>query len=72
MSLQIEQIAAIQDPFARLAAVTRRLAESGQEVAELSLLRRRLVQDLHAQGYSHAEIAAAAGLSRGRIHQILH
>lgn len=72
MTSEAERIAAIADPFARLAAVTRRLAESGREVAELSQLRRVLVHDLHAQGLSHADIAAAAGLSRGRIHQILH
>jgi hypothetical protein len=31
-----------------------------------------VVQDLHAQGLSYAQIAAKAGLSRGRIHQIRH
>lgn len=43
-----------------------------QEVAELARLRRTVVQDLHAQGLSYAQIAEAAGLSRGRIHQIRH
>jgi hypothetical protein len=41
-------------------------------VTELARLRRRLIQDLHAQGMSYAQIAQAAGLSRGRIHQIRH
>jgi DNA-directed RNA polymerase specialized sigma24 family protein len=72
MTSETERIAAIEDPFARLAAVTQRLAECGQEIAELSQLRRILIHQLHAQGFSHADIAAAAGLSRGRIHQILH
>ncbi len=71
MASDIEQLAAIPDPFARLAAVTQRLAESGQEISELSQLRRELVVQLHAKGYSHAKIAEAAGLSRGRIFQIL-
>jgi hypothetical protein len=50
MAGEIERITAIQDPFARLAAVTRRLAESGQEVAELSKVRREVVEMLHRQG----------------------
>ena len=71
MASDIEQYAAIPDPFERLAAVTRRLAQVGEEINELSRLRRDLVVDLHEQGYSHARIADAAGLSRGRIFQIL-
>jgi DNA-directed RNA polymerase specialized sigma24 family protein len=67
----LERYAAIPDPFQRLAAVTRRLAETGSEINDLSRLRRDLVVDLHDQGYSHAQIAEAAGLSRGRIFQIL-
>jgi DNA-directed RNA polymerase specialized sigma24 family protein len=69
---EAERIAAIADPCARLAAVTQRLAECGAEITELSKLRRDVVDALHQEGYSHARIAAAAGLSRGRIHQILH
>lgn len=68
---EIERIKAIQDPFTRLRAATSRLAASGEEVAELSRLRRSLVLALITQGRSHAEIATAAGLSRGRISQIL-
>lgn len=67
-----EQFAEIADPFARLAAVTRRLAESTREIDELSRMRRDLVADLHGRGFSHARIAEAAGLSRGRIFQLLH
>jgi transcriptional regulator with XRE-family HTH domain len=48
------------------------LADAQQEVTELARLRRRVVQDLHAQGLSYAQIATKAGLSRGRIHQIRH
>lgn len=69
---ELERIAQIQDPYELLRAATERLAEAQQEVTELARLRRRLIQDLHAQGMSYAQIAQAAGLSRGRIHQIRH
>jgi hypothetical protein len=69
---ELERIAQIENPFELLRAATERLAEAQQEVTELARLRRRLIQDLHAQGMSYAQIAQAAGLSRGRIHQIRH
>lgn len=69
---QLERILEIEDPFELLRVTTDRLAEAQQEVAELARLRRRLIQDLHAQGMSYAQIAEHAGLSRGRIHQIRH
>ncbi|WP_018653819.1 sigma-70 family RNA polymerase sigma factor [Actinomadura flavalba] len=69
---ELERIAQIEDPYELLRAATTRLAEAQQEVTELARLRRRLIQDLHAQGMSYAQIAQAAGLSRGRIHQIRH
>ncbi len=69
---ELERIAQIGDPYELLRAATERLAEAQQEVTELARLRRRLIQDLHAQGMSYAQIAQAAGLSRGRIHQIRH
>lgn len=72
MSSEVERIAAIEDPFALLRAATERLSEAQQEVTDLSRLRRRTIQDLHATGLSYAQIAAQAGLSRGRIHQIRH
>jgi transcriptional regulator with XRE-family HTH domain len=53
-------------------STTDRLGEAQQEVAELARLRRRRIQDLHAQGMSYAQIGEAAGLTRGRIHQIRH
>lgn len=47
---EYERIAAIDDPFALLRAATERLAEAQQEVTDLARLRRRVIQDLHAQG----------------------
>ncbi|MDA0566861.1 sigma-70 family RNA polymerase sigma factor [Streptomonospora sp. S1-112] len=72
MSSEYERIAAIENPFALLRAATERLGEAQQEVTDLARLRRRTIQELHAQGLSYAQIAAQAGLSRGRIHQIRH
>ncbi|GAA2538617.1 MULTISPECIES: sigma-70 family RNA polymerase sigma factor [Streptomyces] len=72
MSDELQRIMAIDDPYLLLREVTNRLADAQQEVTELARLRRRVVQDLHAQGLSYAQIAAKAGLSRGRIHQIRH
>ncbi|WP_020122800.1 sigma factor-like helix-turn-helix DNA-binding protein [Streptomyces canus] len=72
MSDELQRIMAIDDPYLLLREVTARLAAAQQEVTELARLRRRVVQDLHAQGLSYAQIAEKAGLSRGRIHQIRH
>ncbi|MDX2936368.1 sigma factor-like helix-turn-helix DNA-binding protein [Streptomyces ipomoeae] len=72
MSGELQRIMAIGDPYLLLREVTTRLADAQQEVTELARLRRRVVQDLHAQGLSYAQIAEKAGLSRGRIHQIRH
>jgi hypothetical protein len=72
VSTEYERIAAISDPYELLRAATERLADAQQEVTELARLRRRLIQDLHAQGMSYAQIGEAAGLTRGRIHQIRH
>lgn len=69
---EYERIARITDPYELIRAATSRLGEAQQEVAELARLRRRVIQDLHAKGQSYAQIAEAAGLSRGRIHQIRH
>ena len=55
-----------------LRETTTRLANAQAEVMELSRTRRRLVQELHAEGLSYGRIAEAAGLGRTRIHQIRH
>ncbi|MEV0408516.1 sigma factor-like helix-turn-helix DNA-binding protein [Actinoallomurus sp. NPDC050550] len=72
MSDEVDRIAATKDPFVLLRLATERLAMAQQEVTELARLRRRVIQDLHSQGLSYAQIAKQAGLSRGRIHQIRH
>lgn len=72
LACDYERIAQITDPYELLRVATARLGEAQQEVTELARLRRRVIQDLHAQGLSYAQIGDAAGLSRGRIHQIRH
>ncbi len=69
---EIERLAALEDPYALLEAVTRRMARAQREVTELARLRRRVIEQLHAEGRSYSQIAEAAGLSRGRIHQLRH
>ncbi len=60
MSDELQRIMAIDDPYLLLREVTTRLAAAQQEVTELARLRRRVVQDLHAQGMSYAQIAEKA------------
>jgi hypothetical protein len=69
---EIERLAAFEDPYALLQEVTKRMAQAQREVTELARLRRRVIEQLHRQGRSYAQIAEAAGLSRGRIHQLRH
>jgi hypothetical protein len=69
---EIERLTALEDPYELLQAVTKRMAEAQREVTELARLRRRVIEQLHEQGRSYAQIAEAAGLSRGRIHQLRH
>jgi Sigma-70, region 4 len=72
VSDEVERIAAIEDQFSLLREATERLSIAQQDVTELARLRRRVIQEMHDQGLSYADIAEAAGLSRGRIHQIRH
>jgi DNA-directed RNA polymerase specialized sigma24 family protein len=56
--------------FAQLRDVTGQITEAQQRINQLSADRRRIINQLRAQGYSLAEIADTAGITRGRIHQI--
>ncbi len=68
----VSRIAAMEDPLDQLRAATQQMAESQREVTELSRLRKRLIEQLRGQGMSYTQIGEAAGLTRGRIHQIRH
>lgn len=69
---EVARIAAIEDRVQRLRAATVGLSTAQRTMTELARIRRGLVQDLHDEGWSFADIAEAAGLSRGRVHQIRH
>lgn len=56
--------------FAQLRDVTDQITKTQQTINDLSATRRRIINQLRAQGYSLAEIADKAGITRGRIHQI--
>src|SRR5262252_2121994 len=66
----VRRIRAIKEPIEQLRAATIQLMTSQLEVNELARLRRQIIQDLHDAGMSYAQIGEAAGLTRGRIHQI--
>ncbi|SDT70588.1 RNA polymerase subunit sigma-24 [Jiangella sp. DSM 45060] len=70
MNDEVERIAAIKDPFELLREASGRITTAQREVTELARLRRKVIQDLRDQGMSYADIANAAGLSRGRIFQL--
>ena len=72
MTNEVERIAGMRDRFELLRKATARMAAAQDEVTELALLRRRVIQELHDMGMSYAEIAQQVGLTRGRIHQIRH
>lgn len=68
----VARVTAIEDRVERLRAATVGVSTAQQTMTELARLRRSLVQELHSEGWSFAAIAQAAGLSRGRVHQLRH
>jgi len=69
---EVARVAAIGDRELRLRAATQGVSTAQRTMTELARMRRALIQELHSEGWSYAQIAAAAGLSRGRIHQVRH
>ncbi len=72
MSDEVQRIASLADPIDQLRAATEAMSQAQATVVELARLRRKIIQDLHEAGWSYARIGEAAGLSRGRIHQVRH
>jgi hypothetical protein len=66
----VEQVEAITDPPARARAATELLSKHQEIVTKLARIRRRAINDLRAQGLSHAQVGSALGLTRGRIAQL--
>ncbi|MFR9751049.1 hypothetical protein ACL02S_08425 [Nocardia sp. 004] len=66
----VARVFAIKDKVERLKAATDRVAAAQQTINELTRIRRSVIRELHAEGWTFARIGAAAGLSRARIHQV--
>ncbi len=64
-------IARIADPRKRVGAATRELERLRMDQREVSRLRDDAVVELHERGETHQRIADVAGLTRGRVAQIL-
>ncbi|NKY45985.1 MULTISPECIES: hypothetical protein [Nocardia] len=67
---EVARVFAIEDKVERLKAATEGVAAAQQTINELTRIRRAVIRELHAEGWTFARIGAAAGLSRARIHQV--
>lgn len=67
----IKTIHAIRDPEVRARALDNALTHLDRVVAELRVMRRAAVQEMHAGGLSHAQIGRRLGISSTRVGQIL-
>jgi len=61
----------IGDPSSRVEAATRELERLRQVQEEVSQVRDEAVVELHDRGATYQRIAEIAGLTRGRVAQIL-
>lgn len=61
----------IADPRRRVSAATRELEQLRQQQEEVSRIRDGAVIELHDRGETYQAIAEIAGLTRGRVAQIL-
>ena len=61
----------IADPRRRVDAATRALERLRQDQEEVSRIRDEAVVELHDRGETYQRIAELAGLTRGRVAQIL-
>ncbi len=66
----VARVFAIEDKVERLKAATDGVADAQQTINELTRIRKAVIRELHAEGWTFARIGAAAGLSRARIHQV--
>jgi predicted XRE-type DNA-binding protein len=67
----VEELTQVDDPRERLIRSTARLEELRQRQLLVAGIRDAAMQALHQQGVSYAEIARAAGTTRGRVAQIV-
>ena len=66
---EVARVAVIEDRVVRLRAATEGVANAQRMMAEMSRIRRAVIQELHFEGWSFAKIGEAAGLTRARAHQ---
>jgi len=59
------------DRLDRLANLTKRLAVLEREIGDLAAARWEIVLALSEDGYPSSRIAPVAGVSRGRVHQLV-
>ena len=71
MRMEAELLAGIEDPAKRAKAVGDAFAALDAELARLAAVRYDAVRELRAQGWSYDKLAAAAGLSKSRVAQLV-
>ena len=64
-------VSRIADARSRVSAATRELEHLRQQQEEISRVRDEAVVELHDEGETYQRIAEIAGLTRGRVAQIL-
>jgi hypothetical protein len=67
----VAEVAAVSDSLQQLVQATARLHQLRQWQTEVLVLRDAAMAELHQQGNSYADIARAAGTTRGRVAQIV-
>lgn len=65
------ELVRVADPWARLRQATAAMVVLEAERAEVGRVRDRAMVELHRSGASYQRIAAEAGLTRGRVAQIV-
>jgi len=70
MQDEMEQVAEITAPVARAKAAIELIADYQSRVVELSRIRREAIEEASGSGMTQTELAAALGVSRGRVGQL--
>jgi hypothetical protein len=71
MDDQVAAVMALPDPLARAKAAGDVAAMFQESITELSRIRREALDNVVAQGMTHAQIAEALGMTRSRVGQLL-
>lgn len=71
MNSEVEALSELPDPVERAQRAGDLLTHHQAVVTELSRIRREALEELRAKGMTQAEMAAALGMTRGRISQLV-